>query len=298
MNVTSTAAGTTVPASSEGVVAAGVYAGGRRVADIAIEEAGAWARRPGHVVWIGLHEPDKQLLRSVQRQFDLHPLAIEDADQPTSGRRSSNMATLCSSWRGRRSSSPTRIAFGETHFSSAAGYVVSVRHGPRPPTAGAATLRGLPARSPTARNTSSMPSSISSSTITSPVVEAIQAEVETIEDQVLATRAQPSEIERLYCCVAISCACATPSVPLVEVCRRLEHSELPPIAATMQPLFRDVTDHVRRVQEEIDSLREVLAFAFEASLMTARRSRTRSRADSLPGPLSWRSRPRSPASTG
>jgi magnesium transporter len=36
----------------------------------------------------------------------------------------------------------------------------------------------------------------------------------------------------------------------------------------MQPLFRDVTDHVHRVQEEIDSLREVLAFAFEASLMT------------------------------
>ena len=35
----------------------------------------------------------------------------------------------------------------------------------------------------------------------------------------------------------------------------------------MQPLFRDVTDHIRRVQEDIDSLREVLAFAFEASLM-------------------------------
>ena len=36
----------------------------------------------------------------------------------------------------------------------------------------------------------------------------------------------------------------------------------------MRPLFRDVTDHVRRVEEEINSLREVLAFAFEASLMT------------------------------
>ena len=35
----------------------------------------------------------------------------------------------------------------------------------------------------------------------------------------------------------------------------------------MQPLFRDVGDHIRRVQEDIDSLREVLAFAFEASLM-------------------------------
>ena len=42
----------------------------------------------------------------------------------------------------------------------------------------------------------------------------------------------------------------------------------------MQPNFRDVTDHVRRVKEEIDTLREVLAFAFEASLMTGQMSQT------------------------
>ena len=35
----------------------------------------------------------------------------------------------------------------------------------------------------------------------------------------------------------------------------------------MHPLFRDVTDHIRTVQEKIDNLREVLAFAFEASLL-------------------------------
>ena len=35
----------------------------------------------------------------------------------------------------------------------------------------------------------------------------------------------------------------------------------------MRLLFRDVTDHVRRIQEDIASLREVLAFAFEASLL-------------------------------
>src|SRR5215475_2317195 len=62
--------------------------------------------------------------------------------------------------------------------------------------------------------------------------------------------------------------------PLVEVCRRLEHAEVMPIAPAMQPLFRDVTDHVRRVQEEIDALREVLAFAFEASLMRGQAQQT------------------------
>ena len=56
-------------------------------------------------------------------------------------------------------------------------------------------------------------------------------------------------------------------VPLVDICRRLEHAELLPVDVEMRSHFRDVTDHVQRVQEVIDSLREVLAFAFEASLM-------------------------------
>jgi magnesium transporter len=40
------------------VVAAGVYVEGRRVANIAIDDAASWRSKPDHVVWIGLHEPD------------------------------------------------------------------------------------------------------------------------------------------------------------------------------------------------------------------------------------------------
>src|SRR4029077_19098278 len=73
-------AGANAAVGSDGIVAAGVYVDGRRIANIAIEEASSWRSKPGHVVWIGLHEPDMALLSSVQRQFELHDLAIEDAD--------------------------------------------------------------------------------------------------------------------------------------------------------------------------------------------------------------------------
>ena len=63
-----------------GVVASSVYANGRRVADISIDDAGDWAHKEGHVVWIGLLEPDAELLHRVQNQFSLHHLAIEDAE--------------------------------------------------------------------------------------------------------------------------------------------------------------------------------------------------------------------------
>jgi magnesium transporter len=75
------------------------------------------------------------------------------------------------------------------------------------------------------------------------------------------------EVDRLYLLRRELLHLRKAVVPLVEVCQRLEHADVLPIDAQMQPLFRDVSDHIRRVQEDIDSLREVLAFAFEASLM-------------------------------
>ena len=69
----------TGPGHEIGVVNSAVYAGGSKVGDIPIDEAGEWSKRSGHVVWIGLIEPSDDLLQRVQRQFNLHPLAIEDA---------------------------------------------------------------------------------------------------------------------------------------------------------------------------------------------------------------------------
>src|SRR5262249_19883817 len=95
-----------------------------------------------------------------------------------------------------------------------------------------------------------------------------------IEDSVFSKPAEHVDVERLYMIRRDLLRIRNAVAPLVEVCRRLEHAEVMAIDAAMQPLFRDVTDHVLRVQEEIDSLREVLAFAFEASLMRGQAQQT------------------------
>ncbi len=100
-----------------------------------------------------------------------------------------------------------------------------------------------------------------------PVVETVQGEVDELEDGVLHRTLQQAEVDRLYMLRRELLRLRKAVVPLVDVCHRLEHAEALPIDREMQPLFRDVTDHIQRVQEDIDSLREVLAFAFEASLM-------------------------------
>ena len=107
-----------------------------------------------------------------------------------------------------------------------------------------------------------------------PVLERVRAEVEALEDTVLATTLSPSDIERLYMLRRDLLRLRNAAGPLVEVCNRLERRQLMLIDKEMQPRFRDVTDHVRRVREEIDAVRWVLAFVFEASLMAGQAQQT------------------------
>jgi magnesium transporter len=251
-----------------GLVASSVYASGRRVGDIRIEEAGAWSRKPGHVVWIGLREPSGELLLRVQAQLDLHPLAIEDAAKahqyPKVERYGDALFVVA------RTAQVVagEIAFGETHIFVGRGYVVSVRHGP---STSYASVRQRVESCPTSlsRGEDYILYSILDFIVDNygPVVEAIQAEVDALEDGVLHKSLSEPEIERLYRLRRELLRLRKAVAPLVDVCRRLEHADEALIEPQMQDLFRDVSDHIRRVQEDIDSLREVLAFAFEASLM-------------------------------
>jgi magnesium transporter len=168
-----------------------------------------------------------------------------------------------------------RIAFGETHLFVGEGYLVSVRHGA---STSYATVREHCESCPRAlaRGEDYILYAILDFIVDnySPVLETIHEEVEEIEDYVLANTITRAQVERLYMLRRDLLRLRNAIGPLVEVCRRLEHDNLPMVRSTMQPLFRDVTDHVRNIQERIDSMREVLAFAFEASLLVGQAQET------------------------
>jgi magnesium transporter len=275
MNLASPAALATETVSSNGVVAAGAYVDGRRVANIAIDEASSWRSRPGHVVWIGLHEPDIALLSSVQQQFNLHDLAIEDAGHAHQRPKIDQYGDALFIVARTAQLVGDNIEFGETHLFVGEGYLVSVRHGA---STSYTKVRERCESCPRAlaRGEDYILYAVLDFIVDnySPVLETIQEEVEAIEALVLASAMTRAQIERLYMLRRDLLRLRNAVGPLVEVCRRLEHDNLPMVRPTMQLLFRDVTDHVRTVQEQIDSLREVLAFAFEASLLVGQAQET------------------------
>ncbi|HEX2510281.1 MAG TPA: magnesium and cobalt transport protein CorA [Microvirga sp.] len=258
-----------------GVVAAAAYLGGKRVAEIPVAEAGEWSRRPGHVVWIGLHEPSLELLRRLQAEFGLHELAIEDALKAHQRPKLEQYGDALFVVARTAQMLDGRIAFGETHLFVGRGYVVSVRHG--------ASTSYTPVR----ERCEASPKALSDGEDFilyaildfivdnyMPVIEAIHEEVDEIEDSILDATSPQDQVGRLYQRRRDLLRLRNAAVPLVEVCRRLEQPGLPGIDVAMQPLFRDVSDHIRRIQEEIESLREVMAFAFETSLMRGQAQQT------------------------
>ncbi len=265
----------TTTAREAGVVAAAVYYGGRKVADIEIDEAGEWMKREGHVVWIGLYEPSIALLERVGRQFSLHSLAVEDAvkaHQFPKLEEYENGAFIVA-----RTAQMVdgRIAFGETHIFVGVGYVVSVRHG------ASRSYAHVRERSEARAERLSEGEDFIVYAILDfivdnyfPVLDSINEEVDDIEDHVLTTTIGKSEIEQLYTLRRDLLRLRNAVTPLADVCRRLERSDVVAIDPVMRPHFRDVRDHLRRVQERIDTMRETLAFAFEASLMNAQMQQT------------------------
>lgn len=253
-----------------GVVTAAVYCKGFRVGDIDIDYAGAWSKQPDHVVWIGLYEPDAALLERIREQFSLHPLAVEDAAKAHQFPKLEEFDDSLFIVARTAQMEQGRIAFGETHLFVGQGYVVSVRHGP---SRSYALVRArCEAR---AQSLSEGEDFIVYAVLDFivddyfPVLDNINDHVDDIEDHVLTTTMGQKEVEQLYLLRRDLARMRNAVVPLQDVCRALERTRIIFIDPAMRPHFRDVRDHLRRATERIDTLRETLAFAFDASLMNA-----------------------------
>ena len=248
------------------VVAAYAYRDGRRIAEIQLGESASWAREKGDFVWIGVREPTEQDLRTLQAQFGLHELAVEDAlhahQVPKLEIYGESLFVVLRT----AQLDQGKVVFGETCIFVGEEYIISVRHGA---SQSYAPVRQRCEASPKLLNHgvdyvlhALLDYVVDNYT---PVVNDAVEEVDAIEERLLEGALNRGDIERIYELRRELVRLRRVAAPMVEVCSRLRHVELPFIDKNMRPYFKDVLDHVVRVNETIDGLREVLSFAFEAA---------------------------------
>jgi magnesium transporter len=245
------------------------YAAGRRVADIDLEAVSDYVAKDGHFVWVGLHEPGEAVLRKIQEELGLHELAIEDAlrahQRPKLEEYGPGLFVVLrtAAWDEKARTAIT----GETHVFVGAKYIVSVRHGE---TQGYADVR---ARCESAAHLLRHgPGFVLYALMDSivdryfPLVDGFAEALDDLETAIFESRVDPRTAERIHELKRQGMAVKRAVSPLIEVCNRLMRYDQGLIADDVRPYFRDVYDHVVRINESMDNIRELLSSALEANL--------------------------------
>jgi len=251
------------------IVNCAAYADGRRVADIDLEAVSDYVAKEGHFVWIGLHEPDDDVLKKLQEELGLHELAVEDArrahQRPKLEEYGPGLFVVLRT--GAWNEGGHRVDVGETHLFVGARYVVSVRHGE---TLGYADVRARCEATP--RLLHHGPGFVLYALMDSivdryfPIVDELEEELDRLEESIFGTRVERDVAERIYDLKSEVIAIKRAVSPLIDVCNRLARYDQGLIDDEVRPYFRDVYDHVVRINESVDSVRELLTSALEANL--------------------------------
>lgn len=244
-----------------GVVDNAIYVGGRRTdSPTDLDETYQLLRQREGMAWIGLYRPTPGEIRSVATEFEVHPLAVEDAIAAHQRPKLEHYGDLLFAVLrpARYLDDEEKVEFGELHVFLGADYVVTIRHAESPDLARVRErLEANPellCRGPEAVLYAILDQVVDEY---APIVAGLENDVDEIEDQLFSN--DPSVSRRIYELtrevVAFQRATKPLDAMLAELTAGFERRQ---VDVELQRLLRDVQDHVIRVVERADSFRTLL----------------------------------------
>ena len=241
---------------------------GNRLPDFELEQISDAIADPGvSFVWVALYQPDENLLLKMQEEFGLHPLAVEDAlnahQRPKLEVYGDSLFLVLQT----AQVVDGHIRFGETHLFIGPRYLLTVRHG--------ASLSFTSARVRCERAPESMrlgPSyglyAVLDAVVDNylPIIEEYQRELHALEKDIFAESYRRQTIHRLYELKRDLTQMRLAVSPLQDMLRQLMNQFPQLIREEVMLNLRDVHDHVLRVNEATDTMREMLTAAMSVNI--------------------------------
>jgi magnesium transporter len=260
------------------IVDSAVYRHGKRIVDdIPASELGQLRKlacEPEDFVWVGLHEPTENELATVEEEFGLHPLAVEDAfnahQRPKLERYDDTLFMVLKTLRYVEHESPTTaneiVETGELMTFLGLDFIITVRHGAH---SGLATLRGELDEDPEQLRIG--PAAVLHA-ITDHVVDhylevtsSVEDDIEEMETRVFAPRTQVSA-EQIYLMKREVLELRRAVMPLATPVRRLAEGFTRLVPDEVRSYFRDVDDHLTTVSERVAAFDELLTTLVDATV--------------------------------
>ncbi len=242
------------------IVDSAIYVDGRRAAEPAsLDETYEACRSREGVAWIGLYRPTAEEFESVAEEFELHPLAVEDAldahQRPKLERYGETLFVVLKP--ARYLDDVERVEFGEIHIFLGENFAITVRHGEAPDVGMVRqSLEADPEllrRGPEAILHAIMDRVVDDY---GPVVGGLENDIQEIEAEVFGGNANVSR--RVYELSREVIQFQRATQPLKEVLSQLLRGEAIGVDDEVRRYLRDVQDHVLQVTERLAGFRELL----------------------------------------
>jgi magnesium transporter len=249
------------------------YENGVKLADIPIAEISDWVHRPNCFVWVALFEPTLEELDEMAQEFGLHELAVEDArkghQRPKIEEYGDSLFAVLhpAEMLPAGNAGECELNVGEIDIFVGENYVLTVRHRTQ---IGFAAVRARAEREPDLlRHGSGFVFYALIDNVVDryfPVLDQIETRLEAAEEQLFASASTRGKIEELYALKRELMTLKHAVAPLMEAVGKLLGGRVPHICQGTQEYFRDVYDHLARINGTIENTREMLTTAIQVNL--------------------------------
>ncbi|HVE48470.1 MAG TPA: magnesium/cobalt transporter CorA [Casimicrobiaceae bacterium] len=247
------------------------YQNGRKLGDIPIEDISEYVSRPDCFVWVALVEPDDSELALMAEEFGLHELAVDDArkghQRPKIEEYGDTLFTVLHTIDPDPNDANAEEIIGEVSIFVGRNFILSVRR--RTPL-GFKSVRERAEREPEnlALGAGFVFYAIMDTVVDRyfPVLDKLESDLEALEGQIFRGEPTRANIEALYDLKYRLMTLKHAVAPLLEAVGKLFGGRVPPVCLGSQEYFRDVYDHLARINQAIESLREMLQTAISVTL--------------------------------
>lgn len=244
-----------------------VYKDGYKLADIPVQDISDYLPRSDCFVWVALRDADTAELDQMKEEFGLHDLAIEDArhghQRPKIEEYGDSLFAVIHTVE----VAGDELLVGEIDVFVEKNYVLSIRNRCQQ------SFLGVRARCEHEPHLLKQGSAFVFYALMDavvdryfPVVDALESELEAIEEKIFIKGSAQANIERLYALKRKVTVLKHAVAPMMEAVAKLHGGRVPAICANTQEYFRDVYDHLVRINTSIDNIRDTISTAIQVNL--------------------------------
>ncbi|MGQ5525247.1 magnesium/cobalt transporter CorA [Chitinimonas sp. PSY-7] len=248
------------------------YQDGEKIGDLPVEDISEYACRADTFVWVAIKDPLPEEIDEMQVEFDLHPLAVEDARHGHQRPKIEEYGeTLFCVLHMLEMSDAGELTVGEVDIFVGPNFILSIRNQAG---MGFQSVRQRCEDEPELlRHGSGFVLYALIDTVVDryfAITHRLESELEAIEERMFTHSESSTQsregIEALYALKRKLVTVYHAAVPLLEAISHLHSGRVPAVCASMREYFRDVYDHLERIVKGTDTVRDMIATAIQVHL--------------------------------